>query len=157
MAGEPNSPNNWTDFFVGLPAPLQGVFVVVVAAVVGWFGYRAFVKRLLGEAPASVDYAVGDPTTFADMSSVKKLVAQVDLLTMQMMKSAVATDGHTALLSRLCDLVAQLLVDLREDRERDELETERRRGYEDGLRDAEATQVRHRPPTSSARKTPRGG
>jgi hypothetical protein len=143
--------NSWTDFFVGLPPSLQGVFVVIVAGGVGWAGYRQFFRGLRGEGgPSSSDFAVGEPTTFADMSSVKNLVKNVDLLCLQMMKSAMAAEAQAAHTAKLCDLVGQLLVDLRDQREEKELNDAHQRGYDEAMREKpgarRAPRVRRKPP-----------
>lgn len=158
MAAEAGNP--WLDFFVGLPPILQGAFTVVVAGVVGFMGWRSFVNGLSGKRePGSTEFAVGDPTTFADMSSIKKLVGNVDLLTMQMMKSEIGNAGTaTAMMDvakrmgELCDLMAQYLVDLREQREAEELDEAYQRGRSDGQR-----QKARRTRATPAKRTPRAG
>lgn len=131
----------WSNFFEGLPPLLQGAVGTVVVVAAGYATWTRIRGGVRGSGPQYTDLAVTEPTTFADMSNVKKLVEQVDRLTLQMMKSAVSTDSlhGTAkdILGKMgeaCDLFAAHLADLREQREADEIEEARREGYESGLR-----------------------
>lgn len=147
MAGEVSG-NDWTSIFLGLPPTIQGVVATLGTLMVGYFAYQKFMRRLRGDEPSSTDLMVGDPTTFTDMTSVKKLAAAVEQLTLQMMKSAVSSDGVAAQvassavsnmevaksLTHLCDLVGQLLIDMREQREEQELEDAWQRGHDEGAR-----------------------
>ena len=117
-ASQSGSPS-WLDFFASLPALVQGVAIGVAAIVFGLYLWQMFSKRLNGDAPKTADFAIGGPTTFADMQPIRDLVAGVDALTKKM--------------GELCDLVGQHLVDLREEREAEKDEAIEQRGYERGL------------------------
>jgi hypothetical protein len=82
---------------------------------------------------------------FADQSTITTLGKSIETLTMRMMQSAVAVDGmasqvadSSVALVNLAGLVEQMLVVMREQREEQELATERQRGYEEGRRDSDA-------------------
>lgn len=134
-ASQSGSPS-WLDIFAGLPPLIQGAAIGVAAITFGLYLWQMFSKRLNGEAPKSTDFAIGGPTTFADMQPIRDLVAGVEALTKKM--------------SELCDLVAQHLVDLREQREADEIDEARREGYESGL--AARKPVRRRRPAKAPPK-----
>lgn len=91
--------------------PLMQVVVVLAAAIVLAFIYgRKFLRHLVAGADQPRDFAIGEPTTFADMQPVRDLVVATKdntLVTGNLMQS----------IGRLTDLVGQLVVDLREERE----------------------------------------
>jgi hypothetical protein len=143
-------------------AQLAGiVFAICLGAFWAWAAWKG--RTEAPDRTVTTSFAVNAGLT--DMSSVKTLAKSVEDLTMQMMKSAVAVDGmagHVAgssialtdlakLMTNLCGLVEQMLVDMREDREEQELATERQRGYEEGRRDADAHRGQQATP---GRRTP---
>ena len=137
MATDPWTP---TDLFYGLPPQLQGVFVVVAAGVVGYLAWRKYISHSRGESPTVTDYAVGDPTSFADLTPVRRLAKNVEDLTTEMRKGEAARNElviNSADLLKKCgelvDMFANHLAELRDEREEAELDRARREGFESGV------------------------
>lgn len=160
MGDQDPSSGGWTAIFLGLPPQLQGVFVVIVALVVGYFVWSKFLRQLRGDAPQATEYAVGEPTTFADMSPVRTLTREVVALCSQMAKGEEAelriadalerrieNDARVAeALERLCLLMADFLKDTRDRQQLEDLRVSREEGYQDALRTKRSGAARRRTP-----------
>lgn len=127
MAGpSADDSSSWLDMFAALPTQLQGVFVTVVAFVVGYLLYRKFFTQLRGDGPKATDLVIGGPTSITDLSPVKALTEKVGALA-----DSMAT--NTAKLGEVADLIGQLLTDMRDERDAEEKEQIAREAFERGL------------------------
>lgn len=147
--GTEAAPDGWLSIFTSLPPQLQGVFVVVVALVVGYLAYRRFIKQLKGESPPSTEFAFGEPTTFADMGPVREVVSRLMELIGQLTKTeaahlriADAIDRRLASEERVADGIEQLsslmttfLDETRERKEEEDIRAAEERGYARALED----------------------
>lgn len=135
MAGDNWSP---TDILSGLPPTAQAIVLLGAGAMAAFLFWRKYMRQSRDDSAVD-QYAVGDPTTFADMGSVKQLVKNVDVLTLQMVKREVTDNELSAnvvvlvkSMSALCDLMGAYLVDIREQRQEDELDDARKEGFAAG-------------------------
>lgn len=133
------TPNNILSGIYSLPPAFQGLAVLGVAIGIGLFLGRKYLKRLVaGQADTSRVFAAGEPTMFADMSSVKNLVVNTEDLTKQLVVNEKALTALTSSFSQLGDIVGQLLIDMRDEREaRQDQEREKAaedRGFQRGLK-----------------------
>lgn len=156
---------DWVQGITSLPPQLQGIAVFGIAIGLGFFLGRRFLKRLVQEPPEPKVLAVGEPTTFADMQPVKELVKQLDLIGIQLMKNEVSSSSvidafieHTKQLSRVVDLIGELVTDIKIERERKQDEEQRKAdymsGYQEALEDArKAARSRRRRPAAKGAST----
>lgn len=137
--------NNFLEIFNSLPPALQGAAVVGVAVGFGLVLWKRFAARFHLESQEPTVLAVGDPTTIADMGPIRDLIKAVATLTDRHVQTEVATNalivamtehtkGLTTGLERLADICGQIMLDLREERERLADEALRQTILEEGKR-----------------------
>lgn len=149
MAADDWSPST---FLSALPPSAQAIVLLGAGLGFAYLFWRKYMRQSRDDSAVD-QYAVGDPTVFADMGSVKQLVKNVDVLTLQMVKrevtdnelvkaqtqlanqqaSLAANAGQIAQkLGEVADLFGAYLADVREQRQEDELDDARREGFAAG-------------------------
>lgn len=157
--------NDFVDVVLGLPPQLQGIVLLGAGIVGGWFVWQRFLRGYMAppQDEPKGELLISDSATIADMKPIRDLIAQMDLLTVQLMRNEVSNssllsgiadttkkmlDTRIAAgieheksqrelmqsLRELADLLAQHLVDLRQEREDREDKERLHEALEEGRR-----------------------
>lgn len=174
MAAESTAGDGWLEAILALPPPIQGVVFFGLAIGAGVVIVRRFLRRLKIEPETRLPklYGAGEVSPLTDLEPFVSLVAQLDLLTTQIMKNEVTNSSFAGQVSvvaerldvlgtkigQLVDITGQLLVDMRLEREARadaaEMAKVREEGRQEALLELKRTTRRR---SSRARAKPTGG
>ena len=168
--------NDFIDVVLGLPPQLQGIVLLGAGIGGGWLVWRRFLKSYMTPEEPKGELLIGDSAQIADMKPIRDLISQVDKLILQLAKNEVSSASLLAGISEttqrmletriasgveheksqrelmrslgeLADLLAQRLVDLRQEREDREDKERLNEALEEGRRlGREQARTESRPP-----------